>query len=265
MGLPVHILNQGKGSTGYARRDQVSHTLLAQLAYPAGNGDPASVGVGTSGAGYATIPTASFANAGTGASATVIANMGVVANPTIAAAGSGGTNGTQTVTGTTGTGTKFQASVTVAGGAITAVLSVLVAGVYTAMPTTLAAEPVTGASLTGAQLNLSACMGVVSYTIGGASNHQYAQGTTVNLSGGSPTTPAVPGAVVVTAVAGQGAKVAITGLDLPATYAVFIGDLGQSAVAYASARSNTGLTINVVPELASQVLAAGSVDVLIAH
>lgn len=73
----------------------------------------------------------------------------------ITAGGSGGTAGTQTVTGTTGTGTKFQASVTVSGGAITAVLSILVAGAYTVLPTNPAAEPVTGAGLTGATLNLT--------------------------------------------------------------------------------------------------------------
>jgi hypothetical protein len=43
---------------------------------------------------------------------------------TVNAGGTGGTTGTQTVTGTTGTGTKFQASVTISGGAITAVNSV---------------------------------------------------------------------------------------------------------------------------------------------
>ena len=77
-----------------------------------------------------------------------------VYNATVAAGGSGGTNGTQTVTGTTGTGTKFTASVTVSGGAITAVNSITTAGVYTVNPTTLTAEPVTGASLTGATLSI---------------------------------------------------------------------------------------------------------------
>lgn len=78
-----------------------------------------------------------------------------VQSATVAAGGSGGTNGTQTVTGTTGTGTKFQASVTIAGGAITAILSITVAGAYTVLPTNLSAEPVTGASLTGATLALA--------------------------------------------------------------------------------------------------------------
>lgn len=85
-----------------------------------------------------------------------------VQSATVAAGGSGGTNGTQTVTGTTGTGTPFQASVTIAGGAITAVLSITVAGDYTVNPSNLLAEPVTGASLTGATLDLK--MGVLTAT-----------------------------------------------------------------------------------------------------
>lgn len=87
-----------------------------------------------------------------------------VSSATIAAAGTGGTPGTQTVTGTTGTGTPFQASVTVSGGgAITAVLSILVGGDYSVNPTGLTAEPVTGGSLSGAQLNIK--MGVKTATI----------------------------------------------------------------------------------------------------
>ena len=86
-----------------------------------------------------------------------------VVSATINAAGSGGINGTQTVTGTTGTGTKFQARVTVAGGIITAVLSISVGGSYTANPTTLTAEPVTGASLSGAKL--AVLMGVYTFAI----------------------------------------------------------------------------------------------------
>lgn len=76
-----------------------------------------------------------------------------VMSAVVTTGGTGGTAGTQTVTGTTGTGTKFQASVTISGGgAITAVLSITVAGDYTVNPTNLGAEPVTGASLTGATL-----------------------------------------------------------------------------------------------------------------
>lgn len=72
----------------------------------------------------------------------------------IAAGGSGGTNGAAVVTGTTGTGTKFQANVTITGGAISAVNSIQDGGDYTVNPTTPTAEPVTGAGLAGATLNL---------------------------------------------------------------------------------------------------------------
>ena len=88
-----------------------------------------------------------------------------VVSATVGAGGSGGTNGTQTVTGTTGTGTKCQVSVTVSGGAITAVLGIVLGGGYTVNPPTLTAEPVTGAGLTGAQL--SVVMGVLQVSVTG--------------------------------------------------------------------------------------------------
>jgi hypothetical protein len=77
-----------------------------------------------------------------------------VASASVAVAGSGGTDGSQTVTGTTGTGTKFEATVTISGGAIASVDAISVAGSYTVNPTSLTNEPVTGAGLTGAQLAL---------------------------------------------------------------------------------------------------------------
>jgi hypothetical protein len=73
---------------------------------------------------------------------------------TVASGGSGGTNGTQTVTGTTGTGVFFTANVTVTSGAISAVNSITTAGSYTVNPTVLTAEPVSGAGLIGATLNI---------------------------------------------------------------------------------------------------------------
>jgi hypothetical protein len=87
-----------------------------------------------------------------------------VVSATIASSGAGGSDGTQTVTGTTGTGTKFQASVTVAGGTITDILSITVPGSYTVNPTTPAVEPVTGAGLAGAELNVVLGVGSVTVT-----------------------------------------------------------------------------------------------------
>lgn len=87
-----------------------------------------------------------------------------VVSATVAAGGAGGTDGTRTATGTTGTGTKFQAEVTVAGGAVTAVNSITVAGSYTVNPTTPANEPVTGTGIgAGAQLNV--VLGVDTFAI----------------------------------------------------------------------------------------------------
>lgn len=116
-------------------------------------------------AGTAYVPADTITLAGgtfaTAAIATVATTKAVSA--TVNAGGTGGTTGTQTVTGTTGTGTKFQASVTVAGGAITAVLSITVAGSYTVNPTDITQEPVTGASLSGAKL--SVIMGAATVTV----------------------------------------------------------------------------------------------------
>lgn len=77
-----------------------------------------------------------------------------VQSATVANGGTGGTDGNQMVAGTTGTGSKFQASVTITGGAISAVLGIVVAGAYSAAPTNIMAEPVTGAGLTGAALSV---------------------------------------------------------------------------------------------------------------
>lgn len=93
-----------------------------------------------------------------------------VVSATIHAAGTGGTDGTATVTGTTGTvasGTRFQASVTIAGGIITAVNSITVAGIYNTNPTSIAAEPVTGGGLTGAELTVVMGVSSVQFTNAG--------------------------------------------------------------------------------------------------
>lgn len=79
------------------------------------------------------------------------------ASATVGSGGSGGTNGTQTVTlgatGAVGVTTTATFSVTVSGGAITAVLGVVTPGLYEKMPTNPVA--VTGAGLMGATLNVT--------------------------------------------------------------------------------------------------------------
>lgn len=113
-----------------------------------------------------------------------------VQNAAVTAGGSGGTNGAATVTGTTGTGTKFQASVTISGGAITAVNSISVQGAYTALPSNLNAEPVTGASLAGATLSLAMSSlltaGSITQTNATASGTaSFARLATANTAGGA--------------------------------------------------------------------------------
>jgi hypothetical protein len=78
----------------------------------------------------------------------------MVQSVAINAAGSNGTNGAQLLTGTTGTGTKFQVSATISGGSLTAISQIVTAGTYSVAPTSLIAEPVTGAGLTGATVSL---------------------------------------------------------------------------------------------------------------
>jgi hypothetical protein len=82
-----------------------------------------------------------------------------VVSATVGSPGSGGTDGTQTVTGVTGVGVLFTASVTIVGGAITAVNSISNGGSYSQNPTLITNEPVSGAGLTGA--TLSVVMGVL--------------------------------------------------------------------------------------------------------
>lgn len=130
----------------------------------------ASVAVNAAGTGYrpSDTITLTYGTAVSNATRSVLTVTHVkVVSATISAGGTGGTNGTQTVAGTTGTGTKFQASVTISGGAITAVGSISVAGDYTVAPTDPTQEPVTGASLTGAILNVVLGVLTVSITTAG--------------------------------------------------------------------------------------------------
>jgi len=85
--------------------------------------------------------------------------------PVVNAAGTNGTTGYANITGTTGTGTKFVANVSISGGAITAVNSLISNGVYTVNPTSFTAEPVTGGNLTGATVTFGT--GIANVTIVG--------------------------------------------------------------------------------------------------
>ncbi len=164
----------------------------------------------------------------------LVVNTTKVVSATVNAGGAGGANGTQTVTGTTGTGTKFQASVTVSGGSIVAVLSILVAGSYTANPTTPGAEPVTGAGLVGAKLNIKLGVGTFSIFDGGVFSANASGGTFIqNASSGSGT-----GATFQFAVFGPHAVT----VSESGSYTIFPSNPVPQAV---SSGTGTGATFNV--------------------
>ncbi|MDR6511474.1 hypothetical protein J2792_002346 [Novosphingobium capsulatum] len=62
--------------------------------------------------------------------------------------------------------------------------------------------------------------------------------------------------------AGAAVTIALTGLELPASYGVQVTP-SQDATVWTSGRSQTGFTINLAPRLAANTLAAGTVDVLV--
>jgi len=136
-----------------------------------------------------------------------------VVSATITAGGAGGTNGTATVTGTTGTGTRFQANVTISGGAITAVNYIALAGSYSVNPTTPAAEPVTGAGLAGAQLNVQ--LGVLTFAITNAGVF------TANSTGGTFTQASTSGSGTGATFTGALMGIHAVTVHAPGGYSVF--------------------------------------------
>ena len=188
-GIASATPNTGSVISSYAPNDTVTlagGTFTAPGVLSVTNTTLIGLQLNSPGAGvYAPADTIGLTGGTQSVAATLVVSSTQVVSATIAAGGSGGTNGTQTVTGTTGTGTKFQASVTVAGNAITAILSITVGGNYTVNPTTPTAEPVTGASLSGATLNIK--LGVKAFSI-------FAGGTfTANAAGGTFTQASTSG------------------------------------------------------------------------
>lgn len=141
-----------------------------------------------------------------------------VVSATVGSGGSGGTDGAQVVSGTTGTGTKFQASVTISSGAVTAVNSITLDGDYTVNPTNLSAEPIVGANLVGATLNIK--MGVLT--------------ATVNIAGSYTALPSSPVAQAATSGSGTGA-----------TFTVLWGIVGATVVNGGQGYTSGNTTISV--------------------
>ncbi len=187
------------------------------------------------GSGYVPGDTMTLAGGTFSAAAVATVSRTQVVSATVAAGGSGGTNGTQTVTGTTGTGTKFQMSVTVSGGAITAILGLVTGGIYSTNPTNLAAEPVTGAGLSGATLHV--VMGL--------------QSTTVTTSGSYTVNP-VGGLLTQSATSGSGTGGQLIGAFAPLSLSVSTpGQYSAFPVSPASQASTTGSGVGATFNLSS--------------
>lgn len=164
-GANTATINTASVTQSYAAGDSVTlaggvftHPAIASIT----NTKIVGLQVGIPGGGYVPADTITLAGGTHSTTGIVTVVSTQVVSATIAAAGAGGTNGNAVVTGTTGTGTKFQANVTIAGGALTAVNFIVVPGAYTVNPT-LAGELVTGGGLAGATLNL--VVGVLTFTI----------------------------------------------------------------------------------------------------
>lgn len=259
MAIDLHTVGILSG-TKLTRLDRLLVGFQNDLAYGAGAGAIATVPVSVKGLGFTSIPTVSFSQTvGSGSGATALAVMGAGA-AAVAAGGASGTPGAVTVVGTTGTGTKFQATGTInGGGALVGPLVVTVRGAYSALPTSLVAEPVTGGGLVGATVSLQMEVESINVTAGGDA---YQPGdVTAALAGGSPTTPAVLGAPTVTSGSGESDTVAVKfGKGLPASYNVQITLSGPGAVKVTN-KTQSGFNVTVSPLSGS--LAAGAMDVLV--
>jgi len=62
--------------------------------------------------------------------------------------------------------------------------------------------------------------------------------------------------------AGAAVTIAVTGLELPASYTVQVTP-SQDATAWITSRTQAGFTVNLAPRLAANTLAAGTVDVVV--
>jgi hypothetical protein len=67
---------------------------------------------------------------------------------------------------------------------------------------------------------------------------------------------------VVGSGAGAEVTIAITGMQLPANYAVMVSP-NQDATWYVTSKSAAGFTIHLAPRLAASTLAAGTVDFVV--
>lgn len=189
------IFINGAGANGGNLKTTISGangstcTLGAATSAAVGSPNAYLSGAAVNAAGTGVVPNDTFTlNNGTNAIAgllTVVTTK--IVSASINAAGSGGTNGTFDLVGTTGTGTLFVINVTIAGGALSAINSILAAGHYTVNPTSLSAEPVSGAGLTGATVTIVMGVDTVSITKPGSYSVQPSNPVTPSATSGAGT------------------------------------------------------------------------------
>jgi len=175
-----------------------SATLAASASYSVSSSTSylGSAAVSAAGTGYVPGDTIGF-TAGTYATAAqVTVAQTQVVSATVNAGGSSCTGSTAILLGTTGTGTKFTATVPISGGAISGAVTITSGGYYTTNPTTLASEPVTGSSCSGATLTV--VMGVAR--------------SAVSFQGSYSVTPGNPVSQASTSGSGTGATFTMTWL-----------------------------------------------------
>jgi hypothetical protein len=63
--------------------------------------------------------------------------------------------------------------------------------------------------------------------------------------------------------AGDSVTLTVSGVVLPTTYTVLLGDVGQAAVAFVTGRTFQGFTVNIKPISTSVTLAAGAIDLAV--
>jgi hypothetical protein len=167
-----------------------------------------------------------------GCTTTTVAKLAIsatqVVSATVNATGSSCTGTSGTVTGTTGSAAStglFQATVTISGGAITGVTAITVPGVYTTNPTLLTAEPVTGASCTGATLSV---------VMGAAQASPQATGVFTSVPSNTATLP----------------EASTTGAGTGATWTVTFGPIASS-INYANLSGGNVNTIRIGAALGS--------------
>jgi hypothetical protein len=162
----------------------------------AATGTVSSIPTATPGSGYVTLPTITLGSVGSGTLAKPLPRMALQSG-TVASGGAGCTTGTQTFTLSGGSPiTVATLTGTVAAGALSGALTVVAAGSYINLPTSVAAVTLTGGGCSTAP-TLNASFGLLSVYMAG-SGINYPPGVTASISGGTPGVAATLGTPVVT-------------------------------------------------------------------